>query len=594
MPMYTGEGKARVINSVFFDQPPFFGFDIHPSEQWYHVIGLDHWVTVNGTRISPIIFDASQPLDSDTTLIHGHIEGEFLIASYVGFSDKTPYYYRSLLSADELRQDVLPEAYNGLLVWVRGKLDVAQGQGQFYSLPDGTWIDSSYLGQEALLAGTLSMGERIQVQVSRGVFLRSGSQYSNIWMGQTMASTNDRYIRGSIRSFGAPDSWLELVVEDGSSVQVDLGSSTRIEFADGSEASLGDLSSGQIIEVAGQGFSGQGFAASKVSIVSMTTSGAMYAAYVTPDGSMWSVDLNSQAHRRIAELAGPDSGLGTAQFAPDGQRLAFARSKDGMSTLVIGDLLTGMLTERLTEDDWQEADPVWSPDGSRIAVCRFRNEGGQLVDGGLWVLKLQDGTARRVGGAAPPGWRTVQPRWSPNGKHIAYGHSGESPSQATTLYVLSFPPRSQWVLDWVWDWRWSPDSSHILTSRQTSEEAWARLWVVQRDGTSPTWLSTRNVHDYHGRWSPDGTAIAFLSRSSTSRGPDALWIMQADGMRRFQPSGSPLASDLAWSPDSQAVVFLRVSVGGQGDGLWIVNRHGSDLRQLAPDATALGGTFRQP
>jgi len=65
-------------------------------------------------------------------------------------------------------------------------------------------------------------------------------------------------------------------------------------------------------------------------------------------------------------------------------------------------------------------------------------------------------------------------------------------------------------------------------------------------------------------------------------------------MRRFQPQGQPPASDVAWSADSQAVVFMRVTASGENAGLCIVGRDGSALRELAVDATALVGTYRAP
>jgi len=184
LPMYVGEGKAKVVNSIFFADPPFFGFDIHPPEGWYHVVGVDEWAASDTELISPVINPSRQPRDGDRVLIHGHIDGEFVIASYVGYKDGPPYYYRSLLHMDELRPGVLPPAYDGLEVWVRGVLDVSEGQGQFYLLTEGTSFDPSYLGQEALVAGRLSVGESIRVDMTRAIYVRSGHHYTNILEGE--------------------------------------------------------------------------------------------------------------------------------------------------------------------------------------------------------------------------------------------------------------------------------------------------------------------------------------------------------------------------------------------------------------------------
>jgi hypothetical protein len=51
---------------------------------------------------------------------------------------------------------------------------------------------------------------------------------------------------------------------------------------------------------------------------------------------------------------------------------------------------------------------------------------------------------------------------------------------------------------------------------------------------------------------------------------------------------------MAWSPDSQAIVFMRVTTSGESAGLWIVKRDGTGLRELAVDAVGLVGTYRAP
>jgi Tol biopolymer transport system component len=144
------------------------------------------------------------------------------------------------------------------------------------------------------------------------------------------------------------------------------------------------------------------------------------------------------------------------------------------------------------------------------------------------------------------------------------------------------------------DWRWAMDSTYLTATRQLPNETRARIWIVQRDGTSPTWLSEKDRHDQQARWAPDATAIAFLSRPAGAGTLNSLWIMQADGLRKFRPDARPYASSLAWSSDGQYIVFMRGSAIGANAGLWVVKRDGSGLRRLATDATALAGTFQAP
>ncbi len=592
---YTAERAARVINSIYFEEPPFFGFDINPLDQWYHVTGIDHWAAMDGLAISPVLNRYRQPRDQDAVQVHGHVEGEFITASYVGLANDEPYYYRSLLHVDELRSGLLPTAYDGLEVWVRGVLDAHEGQGSFYRLPEGTSLDRGHLGHEALVAGRLVVDEDIWVNVSKGIYVRHDDHYIQIVQGSLSDPDAQRYELGIIRIL--QPSRAELVIEnaDGQPVEIRIDENTHLEFANGDQADLVELAPKQQIEVVGHPVSSDTVTAIKVTIHSTTSAGKMYAGYLAgPNNDLWTVSLDGQERHQITHLTAAVAGLVDAEFSPDGLRFALARKDGDQSSLVIGDLLSGELREWLADDEWQESDPSWSPEGGRLAFCRYRLEGDQLVDGALCILTPSSGSVRRVTGPAPQGWQTVQPRWSPDGKHIAFGHVPEDPAQTSKLYILSFPPQSQWMCEGCLDWRWAMDSTHLTATRQLPKETRARIWIVQRDGTSPTWLSEKGRHDQQARWAPDGTAIAFLSRPAGAGTLNSLWIMQADGLGKFQPAARPYANGLAWSPDGQQIVFMRGSAIGANAGLWLVNRDGSGMRQLARDATALVGTFRAP
>ena len=85
--------------------------------------------------------------------------------------------------------------------------------------------------------------------------------------------------------------------------------------------------------------------------------------------------------------------------------------------------------ERLTDGDWDEALPAWSPDGRRIVfVSKRRADADRDENTDLYVVDARPGSAPRQLTTYPgpdnhPDWNS-RPAWSPDGKWIAYLQGG--------------------------------------------------------------------------------------------------------------------------------------------------------------------------
>jgi dipeptidyl aminopeptidase/acylaminoacyl peptidase len=93
---------------------------------------------------------------------------------------------------------------------------------------------------------------------------------------------------------------------------------------------------------------------------------------------------------------------------------------DKRSHIWIVDLATGGAHQITDGDDWNDTDPQWSPDGTRIAFVSDRT--GHEYDGGrnsdVWTINVDGGGApTKISAAEGP---DNSPRWSPDGKSIAY------------------------------------------------------------------------------------------------------------------------------------------------------------------------------
>lgn len=108
----------------------------------------------------------------------------------------------------------------------------------------------------------------------------------------------------------------------------------------------------------------------------------------------------------------------------------------------------------------------------------------------------------------------------------------------------------------------SPDGDTVvytlLTADRTADENRSALWSVRHDGTPPGAL-TGGPADSSAAWSPDGQAIAFLR----GRERPQLWLLPVAGGEPYPLTELPLGAGVAsWSPDGQRIAFTAlVDVG---------------------------------
>ena len=180
-----------------------------------------------------------------------------------------------------------------------------------------------------------------------------------------------------------------------------------------------------------------------------------------------------------------DSGLSSdPAISPDGKLLAYCSDRGGKGNLDIWvQQIAGGEPVRLTKDEADDREPSFSPDGSKI-VFRSERDGG-----GVYILPALGGEARRV---ADQGRR---PRFSPNGKDIAY---------------------------WV-----GPDIgqlTHIAGS--------TKIYILRLDGGVPTQVGKELVNARWPVWTPDGKQLLFFGVSSAeSDAEDSFdwWLTGRDG-----------------------------------------------------------------
>jgi len=110
--------------------------------------------------------------------------------------------------------------------------------------------------------------------------------------------------------------------------------------------------------------------------------------------------------------------------------------------------VTGGEPSQLTDGDFDDSDPAWSPDGRNVAFVSDRSATRfDSVHRDVWVVSA--GTGRRARRLTRGKGTAASPKWSPDGRTIAYiGHENDDGDSASNTHLLVVdaadpePPRS--------------------------------------------------------------------------------------------------------------------------------------------------------
>ena len=215
-----------------------------------------------------------------------------------------------------------------------------------------------------------------------------------------------------------------------------------------------------------------------------------------PRAQVYLLSMNGGEARRITNLK---NGVSTFRWSPDGSRFVVvsrvgpsdsrADNKDRSDVrhyknssykfndtgwfddrrthLWIVDVKSGSAKQITEGNDWNDSDPQWSPDGTRIAFVSNRTgkEYDENRNTDVWVISAEGGPLTKI---SDHDEADNQPRWSPDGKRIAF--TGEV-----------------------------HDRDH------------AKIWLAPATGGAPSVLAANGLDLIPGglEWSDDGKSIYF-------------------------------------------------------------------------------------
>jgi len=217
-------------------------------------------------------------------------------------------------------------------------------------------------------------------------------------------------------------------------------------------------------------------------------------------------------------------------ISPDGMRVAWAERKGGI-TVANAD---GSSPRHLTTGD--EEHLAWSPDSRTLAYI-----GGSGARTQIFTVRGSDAPKQLTNVSG----YLAEPRWSPDGKSIAFLFIENAQRAAGPLVAMSRAV--------------GPIEEHI-------EEQ--RVAVVNVAGGKTRIVTPADMYVYHFDWSPDGTRLAAIAAPGS--GDNNYWIAQLHvidvGAATMKPVYKPQLqiANPRWAPDGKRIAFIEGLMSDEG------------------------------
>jgi len=236
------------------------------------------------------------------------------------------------------------------------------------------------------------------------------------------------------------------------------------------------------------------------------------------------------------------------------------------------------------------ADPQISPDASRIVFVRvWVNQKSDRYDSALWTVPTNGGAARQL----TSGPRDASPRWSPDGKTLAFIRSAEKEGrpQPPQIYLLSLEGgEARPLIDvtrGAGGFEWSPDGKTIAFS--STDDGKKEQEKPNPENPEPKEKTPEHVSDVRVI-----SKAVYRANGGGYLNPKVhahIWTISVPNSTTDQPKPKQITKgnfdegNLSWSPDGSRVYFVARRVAepyyeSAHTDLYSIATDGSDERKI--------------
>lgn len=274
---------------------------------------------------------------------------------------------------------------------------------------------------------------------------------------------------------------------------------------------------------------------------------------------------------------------GDVSVDPKGEWLVFSSTRHSEHADLYLQKVDGVSVTQLTSDDADDAFPVFSPDGKKIAFCSTRS--------GNWDIYVMDVDGKNVVQATSSPLQEIHPSFSPDGTRLVYCAQGSRNSN-WEIWTVNLTTNERKMIGNGLFPTWSPrkDKDQIAFQKARARGSrWFSLWtldVVDGEARMVTEVAvSSNAAIVSPSWSPDGARLSFSTIVEPAKGEAGkpggqqdIWTVNADGTNRHRiTDGNGTSATPFWASNDR--IFF-VSNRSGADCIWSARAEGT------PTATA--------